>query len=77
MRHVTGPRSQSPFLESLQRQPGRSSPLQNHAGSVFAFVLSGEVRSQNSAARSPQGVRTLWVMLRMTNSAGRSGATPT
>ncbi|WP_193366972.1 cupin domain-containing protein [Pelagibius marinus] len=29
--------------------PGGSSPVHHHAGSVFAFVLSGEIRSQSSA----------------------------
>jgi len=29
--------------------PGGSSPVHRHAGSVFAFVLSGEIRSENSA----------------------------
>lgn len=29
--------------------PGGSSPSHHHAGSVFAYVLSGEIRSQNSA----------------------------
>ncbi len=29
--------------------PGGSSPVHHHAGSVFAFVLSGAIRSQNSA----------------------------
>jgi quercetin dioxygenase-like cupin family protein len=30
-------------------EPGGKSPAHHHAGSVFAFVLSGEIRSQNSA----------------------------
>ncbi|ACA19926.1 Cupin 2 conserved barrel domain protein [Methylobacterium sp. 4-46] len=29
--------------------PGQASPAHRHAGSVFAYVLSGEIRSQNSA----------------------------
>jgi quercetin dioxygenase-like cupin family protein len=29
--------------------PGDSSPAHRHAGSVFAYVLSGQIRSQNSA----------------------------
>ena len=29
--------------------PGGSSPAHRHAGSVFAYVLSGQIRSQNSA----------------------------
>ena len=29
--------------------PGGSSPAHRHAGSVFAYVLSGEIRSENSA----------------------------
>ena len=29
--------------------PGGKSPRHHHAGSLFAYVLSGEVRSQNSA----------------------------
>ncbi|HEY4164885.1 MAG TPA: cupin domain-containing protein [Dongiaceae bacterium] len=29
--------------------PGEKSPEHHHAGSVFAFVLSGEIRSENSA----------------------------
>jgi len=29
--------------------PGVSSPAHRHAGSVFAYVLSGEIRSENSA----------------------------
>ncbi len=29
--------------------PGGSSPRHHHAGSVFAYVLSGSIRSQNSA----------------------------
>lgn len=29
--------------------PGEKSPRHRHAGSVLAFVLSGEIRSQNSA----------------------------
>jgi quercetin dioxygenase-like cupin family protein len=30
-------------------EPGGKSPVHHHAGSVFAFVLSGEIRSENSA----------------------------
>jgi quercetin dioxygenase-like cupin family protein len=30
-------------------RPGQSSPAHRHAGTVFAFVLDGAVRSQNSA----------------------------
>ena len=29
--------------------PGGSSPAHRHAGSVFAYVLSGQIRSENSA----------------------------
>ncbi len=29
--------------------PGGKSPVHHHAGSVFAYVLSGAIRSQNSA----------------------------
>ena len=29
--------------------PGAASPRHHHAGSVFAYVLSGTIRSQNSA----------------------------
>ena len=29
--------------------PGQASPAHKHAGSVFAYVLTGEIRSQNSA----------------------------
>jgi len=29
--------------------PGRKSPPHHHAGSVFAFVVSGSIRSENSA----------------------------
>jgi quercetin dioxygenase-like cupin family protein len=29
--------------------PGGKSPSHHHAGSVFAYVLSGEIRSENSA----------------------------
>src|SRR5262249_22952408 len=29
--------------------PGASSPAHRHAGSVFAYVLSGQIRSENSA----------------------------
>jgi quercetin dioxygenase-like cupin family protein len=29
--------------------PGEKSPAHHHAGSVFAYVLSGAIRSQNSA----------------------------
>ena len=29
--------------------PGGSSPPHRHAGSVFAYVLSGQIRSENSA----------------------------
>ena len=29
--------------------PGGSSPAHRHAGSVFAYVLSGKIRSENSA----------------------------
>jgi quercetin dioxygenase-like cupin family protein len=29
--------------------PGEASPAHHHSGSVFAFVLSGEIKSENSA----------------------------
>jgi quercetin dioxygenase-like cupin family protein len=32
--------------------PGGSSPAHRHAGSVFAYVLSGQIRSENSATGS-------------------------
>jgi quercetin dioxygenase-like cupin family protein len=33
----------------VQYAPGGSSPAHRHAGSVFAYVLSGQIRSENSA----------------------------
>ena len=33
----------------VEYAPGGNSPVHRHAGSVFAYVLSGEIRSQNSA----------------------------
>jgi quercetin dioxygenase-like cupin family protein len=33
----------------VEYQPGGSSTAHRHAGSVFAYVLSGQIRSQNSA----------------------------
>jgi quercetin dioxygenase-like cupin family protein len=33
----------------LQRAPGGKSGKHHHAGSVLAYVLSGEIRSENSA----------------------------
>jgi quercetin dioxygenase-like cupin family protein len=30
-------------------KPGGKSPAHHHAGSVFAFVVSGSIRSENSA----------------------------
>lgn len=33
----------------VEYAPGGSSPVHRHAGSVFAYVLSGQIRSQNSA----------------------------
>jgi quercetin dioxygenase-like cupin family protein len=34
---------------SVNYAPGGKSPAHRHAGSVFAYVLSGAIRSQNSA----------------------------
>lgn len=36
-------------LVTVSYAPGESSPRHKHAGSVVAYVLSGEIRSQNSA----------------------------
>lgn len=33
----------------VEYAPGGSSPAHRHAGSVFAYVLSGQIRSENSA----------------------------
>jgi quercetin dioxygenase-like cupin family protein len=33
----------------VEYAPGGSSPAHRHAGSVFAYVLSGHIRSENSA----------------------------
>ena len=33
----------------VEYAPGDSSPAHRHAGSVFAYVLSGQIRSENSA----------------------------
>ncbi len=33
----------------VEYRPGGSSPAHRHAGSVFAYVLSGQIRSENSA----------------------------
>ena len=35
-------------------EPGASSPKHHHAGSVFAFVLSGEIKSEVSGMSSPK-----------------------
>ena len=32
----------------VEYEPGGSSPAHRHAGSVFAYVLSGQIRSENS-----------------------------
>jgi quercetin dioxygenase-like cupin family protein len=33
----------------VQYAPGQKSPVHHHAGSVFAYVVSGAIRSENSA----------------------------
>lgn len=33
----------------VEYAPGAKSPSHHHAGSVFAYVIAGEIRSQNSA----------------------------
>jgi quercetin dioxygenase-like cupin family protein len=38
--------------------PGGSSPKHHHAGSVFAYVISGSIRSQNSATGPVKVYRT-------------------
>src|SRR5262249_15071703 len=35
--------------EVLESPPGGESSVHHHAGSVFAYVLTGSIRSQNSA----------------------------
>jgi quercetin dioxygenase-like cupin family protein len=35
--------------EVVEFQPGEKSAAHHHAGSVFAYVLTGRIRSQNSA----------------------------
>src|SRR5947209_16840724 len=37
--------------------PGGKSASHHHAGSVFAYVLSGEIRSENSATGRPKSTR--------------------
>ena len=34
----------------VEYPPGRKSPAHHHAGSVFAYVLTGEIRTRNSTA---------------------------
>ena len=38
--------------------PGGSTPAHRHAGSVFAYVLSGQIRSENSATGPVRVYRT-------------------
>lgn len=42
----------------VQYPPGGTSPAHRHAGSVLAYVLSGSIRSQNSATGGERVYRT-------------------
>ncbi|HYO83282.1 MAG TPA: cupin domain-containing protein [Bryobacteraceae bacterium] len=44
--HVPG---QTLTAEVVEFSPGHKSAVHHHAGSVFAYVLTGSIRSQNSA----------------------------
>jgi hypothetical protein len=44
-------------VEVVDFPPGYKSDVHHHAGSVFAYVLTGRIRSQNSATGRPESTK--------------------
>jgi quercetin dioxygenase-like cupin family protein len=47
--HAAQPQSPVDRVQVVSYAPGAKSPSHRHAGSVFAYVLAGSIRSENSA----------------------------